>query len=106
MSSLYLWEIILGGMAVTYGTRLSVVLLGAERLPARLRAALRYVPPAVLTALIAPALLRPEGAIDLSLGNTNLLAGLLAALLAWRTRNPWLTIASGLAARTALRFFL
>jgi len=106
VSRMELWAVILGGMLVTYVTRLSIVLIGSDRLPARLRAALRFVPPAVLSALIVPALVRPEGSLDFSFENTVLVAGILAGLVAWRTRNPWLTIASGLAARAALLLML
>jgi len=56
--------------------------------------------------LIVPALVRPEGSLDFSFENTVLVAGILAGLVAWRTRNPWLTIASGLAARAALLLML
>ena len=105
MNRMELWAVILGGMVVTYATRFSLVLLGPGLLPARMRAALRFVPPAVLSALIVPALARPEGSLDFSFENTALVAGILAGLVAWRTRNPWLTIASGLAARATLLLF-
>ena len=103
MSVAGLWVVMLGGMAVTIAIRLSfVALLPIERLPARLRDGLRYVPPAVLAALVLPALLRPDGSLDLTLGNVWLLAGALAALVAWRTGNIWLTILAGMAAVWAL----
>ncbi|UCG25379.1 MAG: AzlD domain-containing protein, partial [Chloroflexota bacterium] len=82
----------------TYGTRLSFILLfGRRETPGGLRRALRFVPPAVLTAIIFPELLLPEGTLDLSLGNERLLAGLFAALIAWRTKNVLLTIIAGMA---------
>jgi branched-subunit amino acid transport protein len=59
---------------------------------------LRFVPPAVLSAIVAPALLMPDNSIDISLGNFRLMAGVVAILVAWRTRNPLLTILSGMAA--------
>ena len=99
MSALYLWTIILGGLIVTYLIRLSFILLiPLERFPDRLRRGLRFVPPAVLAALITPEFLRPGGVWDLSMGNERLLAGLLAALFAWRTKNTWLTILAGMLA--------
>lgn len=93
------WLIICGMGLVTYAIRL-VPLLALERLPIppRLKQALRYVPPAVLSAIIFPELLRPEGVLDLSLGNARLLAGGLALLTAWFTKNILLTIALGMAA--------
>jgi branched-subunit amino acid transport protein len=59
---------------------------------------LRFVPPAVLSAIVAPALLMPNNSMDISLGNFRLLAGVIAILVAWRTRNTLLTILSGMAA--------
>jgi branched-subunit amino acid transport protein len=92
-----LWVIIFGGMLVTYLTRLSFILLiPLERFPEKVRSGLRFVPPAVLAALITPELFRPGGTWDLSLGNERLLAGIVAILIAWRTKNIWLTITFGM----------
>lgn len=94
-----LWFIILGGMVATYLIRLSfIALLPHERLPALFRRGLTYVPPAILSALIFPEILRTDGYLDLSPGNPRLLAGIVAALVAWRTRSVWLTILLGMAA--------
>jgi branched-subunit amino acid transport protein len=94
-----LWLILLGGMAVTYATRLAfILLLPYERIPAWVRRSLRLVPSAVLAALIMPELLLPGGSFDLSLGNERLLAGALAWVVAWRTRSAWLTVACGMLA--------
>jgi len=99
MNEQALWIIILGGMLVTYGLRLSfIALMPPERLPSLLRRGLRFVPPAILAALITPEFFRPSGALDLSLQNHRLLAGGIAALVAWRTRNTWLTIGAGMLA--------
>ena len=82
----------------TYATRLSFILLfGRREIPGAVRRALRFVPPAVLTAIIFPELLLPGGTLDLSLGNERLLAGIAAALIAWRTKNVLLTIVAGMA---------
>ena len=84
---------------VTYLIRLSVIAaIGRFNVPPLVQRALRFVPPAVLSAIIFPELLRPGGTFDLSLGNLRLLAGVLAALVAWRTRNVLLTIGVGMAA--------
>ncbi|HEY48389.1 MAG: hypothetical protein AMJ88_16965 [Anaerolineae bacterium SM23_ 63] len=98
MNTISLWGIIIGGMLVTYAIRLSfIALVPQERMPDLFRRSLRYVPPAVLAALITPELFRPEGPFDISLGNHRLLAGAVAAIVAWRSRNTWLTIATGMA---------
>jgi branched-subunit amino acid transport protein len=94
-----LWLIIVGGMVVTYATRLSfIALVPFEQMPAWIRRGLRYVPPAVLAALILPAFLQPDGGLNFSLSNHRLLAGAVAILAAWRVKNTWLTIASGMVA--------
>jgi branched-subunit amino acid transport protein len=97
MNRIELWIIILGGMVVTYLLRLSfIIFIPPDRMPGWVQRGLRYVPPAVLAALIAPDLLLLDGALRLSLDNHRLVAGSIAALVAWRTRNTWLTIVSGL----------
>ena len=99
MSDAALVLTIIGMGVITYAIRVSLFLLpeGAH-LPDRLLRALRYVPAAVLSAIIAPELLMPGGAFDLSLGNERLLAGLVAILVAWRTRNVLLTVIAGMGA--------
>ena len=97
MTRIDLWTIIIGGMVVTYLIRLSFIFfIPPDRMPSLFRRGLRYVPPAVLAALIAPDLMIIDGTLQLSFTNHRLIAGVLAALVAWRTRNIWLTIVSGL----------
>lgn len=99
MSGARLWLTLLGMGAITYAIRLSLIVLwGYIKLPPMVARGLRFVPPAVLAAIIFPQILRPDGPFDLTLDNTRLLAGALAALVAWRTRNALLTIAVGMAA--------
>lgn len=88
---------IVGMGLITYAIRLSLFLLPEQVvLPPWLLAALRYVPAAVLSAIILPELLMPAGNLDLSIGNERLLAGLLAIIVAWRTRNVFLTVTVGM----------
>jgi branched-subunit amino acid transport protein len=102
-----IWIPMLVAGLLTYATRLSfIVLLGRFDLPPRFVRALQYVPPAVLTAIVVPELLLQSGHLDFSFGNFRLLAGLLAALVAWRTRNVLLTIAAGMAALLLLQALL
>lgn len=101
------WTIIVGGALVTYGLRLSFILLyGRLSVPLWATRALRLVPAAVLAALVAPALFYHNRVLHLSLDNERLWAGLLAALIAWRTRNVLLTICSGMAALWLLQWLL
>ncbi len=93
-----LWITIIIAGLLTLGLRLSfIVFLDKARVPTMLRQALRFVPIAVLSALIAPALFFPNGTLDVSLSNNRLIAGTLAILVAWRTKNVLLTIGSGMA---------
>jgi branched-subunit amino acid transport protein len=94
-----IWLIIIGMGIVTYAIRLSlIVLLGRINVPPTMQRALRFVPPAVFSAIIFPEVLRPSGALDISLGNNRLIAGVLAAVVAWRTKNVFLSIAVGMIA--------
>jgi len=104
MSDAGLWLAILGMGLVTFGIRLlPIVLLERLRLPVVVQRGLRYVPPAVLSAIIFPELLIRDGALAVSLDNARLLAGVLAAGVAWRTKNVILTIVVGMAALWVLQ---
>ena len=107
MSNTTLWLTMVGMGLITYGIRLSLIML-MERVhvPEQVQRGLRYVPPAVLTAVIVPELLRPAGPLDLSLANVRLLAGVMAVVVAWRSRNALLTIAAGMAALWVLQAVL
>lgn len=94
-----LWLTMIAIGAATFALRFSFIyLFGRLEIPEMLRRALRLVPPAVFSAIIFPELLMPGGIYNFSLGNERLLAGLLAALVAWRTKNVVLTILVGMAA--------
>jgi branched-subunit amino acid transport protein len=92
--------LLVAGMAiVTFAVRYPVMLLvGRLPMPDRLFRALRYVPPAVLAAIIVPGVLMPDGStIDAAPTNSYLVAGIVSAIVAWRTRNLLLTIVLGMA---------
>lgn len=83
--------------AVTYATRSGPLLFLAGRtLPPAVIRFLAHVPAAVLAALAAPALLRPEGVFDAGPGNLILWAGLAAFALAVRTRGFFGPVALGM----------
>ncbi len=95
MSKFWLMILLAGGL--TYAIRLSFIALhGRWQAPEWFVRALRYVPPAVLSAIILPELLVAEGQMFLSPLNPRLLAGAIAILIAWRSRNVFLTIAGGM----------
>lgn len=93
-----IWLVMLIGGVITFGIRFSLIyLFGRLEVPETMRKALHYVPPAVLSAIIFPELLIPGGAFDFSLENTRLLAGVIAIITAWVSRNTLLTILVGMA---------
>lgn len=97
------WLAIVAGGVGTFLWRASFLFL-FERVggvPPRLERALRYVPAAVLAALVVPALVAADGTPTL-LGNDRLLAGALAALVAWRTESVLATMVVGMGALVAL----
>jgi Predicted membrane protein len=94
-----IWLVVFLGGALTFGMRMSFIyLFGRFEIPAMVKRALRFVPPAVLSAIIAPALFMPNNALELSLNNYRLMAGVVAILVGWRTKNTLLTILAGMAA--------
>lgn len=101
---LWLWIALLGGGTLLIRASFLVGSAGRTAPPLFARV-LRLVPAAVLSALVAPALVYPESRLDLSLGNEHLIAGAFAALVAWRTRSvPW-TLALGMLAMWGLKAF-
>jgi branched-subunit amino acid transport protein len=90
--------LILGMAAVTFGARyVPMALLRRFTLPDPLLRGLAYVPPVVLMAIVAPAMLLPaDNRLDLSLGNAYLWAGLVSFAIAWRWKNLLLTIVAGM----------
>lgn len=91
-----LWLTILLAGAGTYLLRASFLAM-ADRLvdlPPMVERILRQIPPAVLAALVVPQLLRPEGQLDF--WQPELLAGVVAALVSWRTRNIAATLVVGM----------
>ncbi|MBN1146207.1 MAG: AzlD domain-containing protein [Anaerolineales bacterium] len=102
-----LWLVMIVAGLATHLTRASfIILLGRRPMPSLLLRALRFVPPAVLSAIVFPELLMPSGALHISPGNLRLLAGLVAILVAWRTKNIVLTIVVGMLVLWALQFAL
>jgi len=65
--------------------------------PRRIEEALRFVPPAALTALIVPDLLRQSGFFLPSVDIARFVAALVALVVAWRTRRIVVTLILGMA---------
>ncbi len=99
------WLLMCAIGAITYSIRCSlIVTAGQISIPIPLERGLRYVPAAVLTALILPQFVVSQGAVDVSPGNLRLFAGIVAAIVAGTTRNMLATIASGMGALWLLQF--
>jgi branched-subunit amino acid transport protein len=89
----------------TYLLRLSFIgIVGDRAIPEWALVPLRFVAPAVLAALIAPAVLLNEGSFDVSpASNPRAVAALVALVLAWKTRSVPVVIAAGLMTVWALQ---
>lgn len=99
-----IWLVMIIGGLITFGMRFSLIFLfGRFEIPETMRRALHYVPPAVLSAIIFPELLYKADQIDFSFGNIRLLAGIVAILVAWYTKNTLLTILAGMLALLLLQ---
>jgi branched-subunit amino acid transport protein len=101
--------LLVAGMAlVTFGVRYPVmVLVGKIPLPQPVLRALKFVPTAVLTAIIAPAVIFPHSAQpEFTPTNEYLVAAVVAVLVAWRSRNVLLTILVGMLTLLAWRWLM
>jgi branched-subunit amino acid transport protein len=102
-----IWLVMLLGGLITFAMRFSLIFLfGRFQVPEAMRKALHYVPPAVLSAIIFPELFLQDGALSISLGNTRLLAGLVAIVVAWFSKNTLITIIAGMIALLLFQLFL
>ncbi|SDG24150.1 Branched-chain amino acid transport protein [Halorubrum xinjiangense] len=100
------WVAIVVIGAITYGIRLSFIHLFGQidGVPTRLQRPLRYVPPAVLAALVLPSLVTLRPSVAATLFDERLIAGAVAGVVAWRTENVFATIATGMATLWLFRF--
>jgi len=95
------WMAIVAAGLLTYAIRLSMfALIPHGALPDVARQALRYVTPAVLAAIVLPAVLYvgEPTRFEASLANERFVAALVAAAVVALTRSVWLTIAAGMIA--------
>jgi branched-subunit amino acid transport protein len=102
-----IWLVMLLGGLITFGIRFSLIyLFGRIQVPETLRRALHYVPPAVFSAITFPELFLHNGTLNVSMDNTRLLAGLVAILVAWFSKNTLITILAGMVALFLLQWLL
>ena len=91
-----IWILIgLAGLG-TWLIRLSfIALLGrVATIPDLAMRILRLIPPAVLAAIVTPSITHASGTFDL--GTDRFVAGIIAGVLAWRTKNVLATIGVGM----------
>jgi len=89
----------------TYLIRLSFIgIVGDRAMPDWAMVPIRFVAPAVLAALAAPAVLLHDGDLAVSpAANPRALAAAVALVLAWKTKNVAVVIAAGMATVWALQ---
>ncbi|CCH48200.1 AzlD domain-containing protein [Pseudodesulfovibrio piezophilus] len=97
---------LVGMTLVTYIPRMAPVLvLATKTLPAPIVRWLSYVPTAVLSAMLFPALLLKDTVFDISIENYFLWASIPAFILAFRARSFFGTVALGMSLVAAGRYF-
>ncbi len=101
-----LWLIILVAGLGTYLIRVSFIALFGrlDNVPDGVERALRFVPAAVLSALVLPKFVYSGGSLALSPDNLRLFAGALAVAVAWYSENILATIVAGMAALWLLSY--
>ena len=89
---------LIGGMMfVTFLIRyLPLAVSGRIQLTPRLIQALQFVPPAILTAIVVPAVLISTDKISIGYTNARLIGAIAAIAVGWFTQNLLLTIVVGM----------
>lgn len=102
-----IWVIMIILGLLTFATRLSfIALLERINMPRNFQRALRFVPIAVLSAIIAPELAYANNQLAISPTNPRLLAGLVATVVAYRTKSVLWTISAGMTVFWILQIWL
>lgn len=92
---------------VTYLTRAPLmVLVGKVKLSRQLENYLKFMPVAILTALVVPGLVVQDQQLNLAWDNPYLPAAFVAGLLAWRTKNVFWAMIGGVATVIIVRALL
>lgn len=105
--ALLAWAMMIGIGLTTFAIRfVPIALLARLDLPEWLKSALRFVPPAVMTAIVTPALFFAGGAPNIAADWPRLAAASLAAVVAWRTRSTLWTVVLGMLALWGLQLAL
>ncbi|WP_448553763.1 AzlD domain-containing protein [Thalassotalea montiporae] len=99
--------LIFGMFVVTFGIRY-VLFAVADNIefPDKLKRALNYVPIAVLTAIIFPAVFLPKGEFYASIENPYIVGAIVAVVISFWRKNMLLTVVAGLAAFAAWKWLI
>jgi branched-subunit amino acid transport protein len=102
-ATLKLWSVVVIVGALNYLSRLSFIALFARRrVPSLLARAFRYVPAAMLTALVVPMVIAAPGGAGVA-AYPKLAAALVAGIVAFRTHSQLKTLGSGMLTLWALQ---
>ncbi len=103
----YLWLVVAGMALVTIVNRATlIVFAGRFNLPPIVQNSLRYAPAAALAAIAVPELFITNGAIDVSIHNAKLIAGMVSFGVALVWRSTILAIVGGMLVLHALEWLL
>jgi len=103
-ATLKLWLVILAVGLLNYLSRLSFIAVFARRtMPPLLARALKYVPAAMLTALIVPMIAADPAAGHALTFNPRIVAAAIAGVVAFYTRSSLWTMGTGMAALWVLQ---
>ena len=96
--------LIIGIAALTFFTRFAfAVILRKTKIFEKWGKLMIYVPIAVFTTIIVPALLAPKEELEFSIQNEYLIAGIVALLIAYKTKNLVGTVIIGISIILVLR---
>ena len=100
----YLVFILLAGGGTFCFRALFISFLSGMDLPAGFVRLLRYIPASVLTAIIAPPIILHHGSVPALMGKERLLAAVIAALVALKTKSILATLVTGMGVLYLLKY--
>ena len=101
-----IWATVILAGAGTYAIRVSFMLV-ADRfddLPPTVTRVLRMIPPAALAALTVPAVLRPDGELDVT--NPRFAAAVLAGIAGYFSKSALVTLVVGFASLSVIEWLI
>lgn len=102
-----IWLILILGGIATYLTRLSMIFLFSRwQISPWMQRALRLVPAAVFSAIIAQEVLTQNGKLNLEMANPRILAAAFATVVAWKTHSVLFTILVGMVTLWLLKWLM